>query len=493
MIANTPPHRLLAAFIAASLITWTLAPALVHLAPPIDVVESAMWGPEWVLATYKHPAMPAWVIEIGRRLTGTIGWPVYFASQLFVAATLWLTYQIGADLMDARRGAAAALSLAGVEYVSWSSPNFNHNIAEMPFWMAAIWLTWRAVAAGSRAAWIALGAVSAAGLYAKFSLAMILVVIAVWLLADARARATLITAGPWLALAAFAVVAFPLARWLIAHDFQPLTYASVRAGGGLFSQLAFLPRLALAGLPIVVMMALAGLFGRFGQSAPSASVPPSALDDRARRFMLWVALGPPLLVLLGAVASGTGLRGSWGAPMLAMPAVLAIALTGRRFDPAALTALARAAAVLVLAIPLGYALVVSTLLRPEQRPSRVNWPRVAIAAELRAAWARETSGAPLSIVAGDTWIAGLAGLGPNQPSIFTDGDMRLSPWITPARLARDGALVVWEQVSRGKPPTLDLLIAGRTIHEARFKWPRAPQAADLVVYYAIISPAAPVR
>ena len=492
MISNLPPQAQVARFILASAFAWTLTPALVHLAPPIDVVESAMWGPEWVIGTYKHPAMPAWVIEIGRRATGTLGWPVYLASQLFVAATLWLTYCIGRDLMDAPRGAAAALSLAGVEYVSWASPNFNHNIAEMPFWVAAIWLAWRAADTGSRRAWIGLGAVAAAGLYAKFSLAVILLVIAIWLLADARARRTLATAGPWLALTTFLIGAFPLARWLIGNDFGPLGYASARAGDSLASQLAFLPRVALSGLPIVAVLALAGLLGRIWHPlGPRAPAPvPAPVDDRAHRFLLWMALGPPLLVLAGAILTRTGLRGSWGAPMLALPAVLAIAWTSRRFDRLALAIVARCAMVLAVAVPFAYAVIVSTLLRPETRPSRVNWPQTAIAAELRSAWARETSGAQLLIIAGDTWIAGLGGIGADQPSILTDGDMRRSPWITPERLQRQGALVVWEQVSRGKPPGLDALIAGRTVHEARVPWPRARAAPDLVVYYAIIPPAA---
>ncbi len=478
------PHMLLVLYTAVSAVLWTVVPALVHLSPPIDVVESALWGPEWVIGTYKHPALPAWVIESARRLGGGSVWPVYLASQLFVAATTWLTYLIGRGLMDAPRGVAAALLLAGLESMSWASPNFNHNIAQLPFWLAAIWLAWLSVETRSLGAWAALGAVAAAGLYAKFSLAVLLVVIALWLVADAKARRTLTTPGPWLALAVFVAVSAPLASWLIAVDLEPLRYASTRAGESALSMIAFLPRVALAALPIVATMALAGLFGRAKISDPPSRLP----DQRTWIFLLATALGPLALVLLGAIVGGTGVRGSWGAPMLAMLAVLGVALTASRVTEVAVQRLAVVAGVLAVAIPLGYAGVVTTLLRPESRPSRVNWPQAAIATELRAAWGRETK-APLRIVAGDAWIAGLAGLTADRPSILTDGDMKLSPWITPERLAREGVLVVWETALRGKPPGLDALIAGRSPQTLAFNWPRARKAADLVVHYVIVPPA----
>ena len=38
------PGLMVAAFAAAQCFFWTLAPALSHDAPPLDVVESYLWG-----------------------------------------------------------------------------------------------------------------------------------------------------------------------------------------------------------------------------------------------------------------------------------------------------------------------------------------------------------------------------------------------------------------------------------------------------------------
>src|SRR5215475_15559819 len=101
------PEGLVAAVAVLQVMVWTVTPALINFAPPLDVVESYMWGREWVLATYKHPAMPSWVLEGSRVLAGgAIGWPAYLASQLFIAMTFALVFVFGRDIMGSRRAAA---------------------------------------------------------------------------------------------------------------------------------------------------------------------------------------------------------------------------------------------------------------------------------------------------------------------------------------------------------------------------------------------------
>jgi hypothetical protein len=85
--ASIDPAVLVALMAVCQIAAWTLAPALTHSSLPLDVVEGYMWGREWVVATYKHPALPSWVLEITRIVTGTVGWPAYLVSQLFIAAT----------------------------------------------------------------------------------------------------------------------------------------------------------------------------------------------------------------------------------------------------------------------------------------------------------------------------------------------------------------------------------------------------------------------
>jgi 4-amino-4-deoxy-L-arabinose transferase-like glycosyltransferase len=112
------------------IVVWTLVPRLMHYSPPLDVVESYLWAHEWMLSTYKHPALPSWVLEVSRLLTGAVDWPPYLVSQLFVVTTWWLVFRLGKDLMDEQRAAVGTLLLVGIAYFSWRSIEFNHNVAQ---------------------------------------------------------------------------------------------------------------------------------------------------------------------------------------------------------------------------------------------------------------------------------------------------------------------------------------------------------------------------
>lgn len=144
-IGAVKPSTLVVLMAACQVVAWTLAPTLTHRSPPLDVVESYMWGREWVLATYKHPAMPSWVLEASRLATGVVGWPAYLAGQLFVAATFMFVYLLGRDLLGPPRAAAGVLLMCGIAFYAWPTTEFNHNVAEMPFWAAVSWAMWRAV------------------------------------------------------------------------------------------------------------------------------------------------------------------------------------------------------------------------------------------------------------------------------------------------------------------------------------------------------------
>ncbi len=341
------PTALVALLVAGQIVAWTLAPALTHYAPPLDVVESTMWGREWVIATYKHPALPSWALEASRLLTGAVGWPAYLVSQLFVAATFVFAFLLGRDLMDPRRAAAGTLLLTGIAFYAWPTPEFNHNVAETPFWAALPWALWRAVERRGIGWWALVGALAAGGLYAKLTTALLLVTLAAWILWDARARRCLTTPGPWLGLAIFVALAAPLAFWLVAHDFAPLKYAAarstqVREGGG-GGVPVFLINVALNLAGMLAMLAIAGLIGPRrcrDLSDAAAEPPPPPVAPRALRYLIVLTAGPLVLAIVAALIAGANVKSAWGSSMFNLAGILAVALTSQRFDFTALRRIA---------------------------------------------------------------------------------------------------------------------------------------------------------
>lgn len=492
------PARLLAYLTALHAVLWVIVPWLVHRAPPIDVVEGYMWGREWVLATYKHPALPSWMIEASRILSGgAIGWPVYVVSQIFVAATLAAVYALGRDLMDAPRGAAGAISLMAVEYLSWMSPQFNHNIAQLPFWVTSVWCVWRAVEATSGRAdgrhplfwWVALGLMAGGGLYSKLSHGMILLIIAGWMLFDATARRTLLTPGPWIAAATCLVISAPLLVWLIANNFQPLTYA---AGRGIDpvkgSLLVFLPSLILISSPIFMLASATSTFGTRWDLPLQPDGGPKT-GERSRAFLMIMTMVPIILTITTALVKGAGLRASWTAPMLMLIGPALVMVASKRWGAMSLVRqMAWTLPVLVI-IPIVYAIGMVIPVTDRGKPIRVAWPADEIATRLDGIWSRET-GKPLKIVAGEAWVAGLVGIPHrDRPSILTDGSFEFSPWVPTDGIKRLGAFVLWDdRTAASMPRTMRDLIGTRTVRHETFLIRGGRGDPMIEIGYVIIPP-----
>ena len=478
------PGRAVAVLCAAQALVWTLAPALTHSAPPLDVVEMLVWGREGVVATYKHPNLPGLLLEAVRRLSSGALWPAYLLAQACVIATFAAVWLLGRDLLGPGRAAAGTLLLTGVFYYSWPTPEMNHNLMQMPLWAWTCLALWRSAAGGRIVWWLLLGVFAGLSLWAKYSSGLLLAAAGLWILLDAQARAQLARTGPWAALAVFAVVAAPQAQYLVETGFLPLDYALARAGSGRpDGPLSFLLTQA-ADHAVFFLMALgAGLVGR-----GAVQLPPE--EARARRFLLVMGLLPAFLAALTAGATGMGLKDMWGMPMFNLSGLLLLALLPGRFEGRKLARVALFAAVLLALVPAAYA--ASVLLRAERsdKPSRVVWPQEEIAARLLRAYEGETGAMP-RIVAGPVWEAGLIALtAPGRPSVSIDADERKSPWVTAEDIAGKGALVVWRTGSK-PAPGLAALAAGRELRQESFQWSGSATARPVGITWTIVPPRVP--
>ncbi len=481
------PDRALAALCLTQIVLWTVAPALSHDAPPLDVVEGYLWGKHLPLATYKHPALPAALLELSRQLTGAVGWPAYLLSQCSVALTFLCVYVLGRDTLGGQRSLLAVLLLTGIYYFMWPSIEFNHNVLQMPIWAGLALALWRAVERRDTAWWILAGLIAGLGLYAKISTLLFIACAGVWVLADARARACLEDIGPWLALIIFLAMGTPLYLWLVKNQFQPLEYAAYRgATMGRFAAF-FIAEQILAVTTTALALILALVICR---PKRDPAWPLRTLEEaRLLRFSLILLLGPLVVVTAGSLFSGLGLRGAWGFPTLNLAGVAIVLLGGHLIRPAARSLLAVMAAAFLLTTALGYAVV--TLAAPAfGKVKRQNYPQAAIATELRRIFMAQT-GRPLTIIATDglDWAGALAGLsGREMLDVTSDPELVQTPWITQARIAREGLLVVWEAGGRRVPESIAKLAAGRVRGEASFPIPRFPGSKPIIVGYAIVPP-----
>jgi hypothetical protein len=88
--------------------------------------------------------------------------------------------------------------------------------------------------------------------------------------------------------------------------------------------------------------------------------------DRALRYLVAITVGPLALAVIGALLTNSNLRSAWGSPMFGLIGLLCVALTSDRFNSRALKRLAYMVAVLLMVVPLGYALAIHLHVPPSR-------------------------------------------------------------------------------------------------------------------------------
>lgn len=481
---ESSPANAIAWFAVCQIVLWTLLPLLLSRSMPLDIVSDMLpWGHEWQWGYYKHPPLPAWFSEAAFVVAGDFG--IYLLSQIFIVATLLFVYRLGCQMLAPKYAAAGTLLLAGVYYFSIPTPEFNNNVAQMPFWAGATYALYRALNDGRMRYWIALGLALGLGLLCKYSTAMLVAAMLLSTAAISHHRAVWKTTGPYIAGLVATLAFLPNFIWLVENRFIAVGYAQARAGafggffGGLLGGMKFAATQAIDHGPALAIAGASGAIRRnFGDD----------LTEKQRRdfhFLLFVGLGPALLSMTISLASGLGMRSMWGAPMWNLSGLIIMLGAASYQQKISLTLLSKLVGLVFIGGLCVYALSAKIIPDFRGHRSRLSWPAAQIAQTFARAYQAKT-GDSLRIVGGDDWLAGMIAMRlPTRPSVFSQDSFVTAPWITPDRLAREGMLVVWPDGGKRRSPALDipgLELAG----SIRFAWPWPGRARPLIIDWGIV-------
>lgn len=493
--AERRPRSVMIGFLLIHVVGWFGVAALTFPNLPLDMIEQANWGPAWQIAYFKHPPLPAWVIETAIQLVGRTGWALLALSPLAVALGLYALWRLACRITDPLRALLAVLIQEGVLYFTFLSPEFNHNVIQLPLWPLIAWWFHAAVRDNRAVDWALLGGLAALGMLGKYSTGLLLACLGVYLLAEPTARRRLAGVGPWLTVLVGTLCLAPHVWAVWQSEFSQISFALDRGAAvsgvvGRFGAVVGFSAAQLVDLlPALVLCAL--LFVARSRDA----TPPPGLSAPDRRLVATLALGPYLLAM--AISLGLGLRfkDMWGAPMWCFVGLAAVTLVPH-LAPTRAT-LRRFAASWLVVYGLGLtALVVHAVPGPwlTGAPLRIHFDGPALARQVETGWADATDGAPLRIVAGSVWLAGnIAFYGRARPAVMIDGDPVKSPWVTPAALAEGGAVLVWRlrgPLDAGIPPAWrDRFPGARLQPPLSVPWRTLTPHPPTQIAWAIVPPA----
>ena len=131
-------------FLTIHLILWTLIPSLTNNNLPLDTIEALAWGSNLDWGFNKHPPMSAFMVEIFYSIFGSNDWAYYLLSQIFIIFSFFVIFQFSKEILNNEILAfISVLLLEGIYFYNFTTPEFNVNVCQIPFWALTVYYSWK--------------------------------------------------------------------------------------------------------------------------------------------------------------------------------------------------------------------------------------------------------------------------------------------------------------------------------------------------------------
>ena len=473
---------------------WLVVPLLFYASPPGHVATVLAFGREYQVGTDLGPPLAFWLADIAFRAAGNHLFGVYILAQLCSIATFWFLYLLARAVVGSQQAVLAVLLTMTVTAFSSPSLEFGPLVLARPLWALLLFHSWQLIGQNRRNVWFAWSIEAGLLLLTTSAAIGLLLLVTGFMVATERGRRTLMSFDPIFALLVIAVLALPYLVWLVrAGAFVMPSWPPVAELGARAIHWSWLVgglALAMAGVALLLVLNTR-LFSRSPEEAPIIFRPP--VEPLARHFVYFFAIAPALGgSLISGVFNLDRVIGGAGIALL-MSGLAAIVATGdlvhlrrqrllRTVWAGAIIAPALAAVGATLFLPWTGANEVSTSL-----------PARSIAQFFGDSFERRTN-QRLRAVAGDAQLASLVALDGGRPHLFLDATPERTPWLTPAKFAETGGVVVWRasDTAGTPPPEIAGRFPGLTPEVPRaFEWLVNGRQPLLRIGWAIVRPKRP--
>ena len=143
-VLNKNINNLFFIFISFHLITWTIIPSLTNDNLPLDTIEALAWGSNLDWGYSKHPPMSAFFPEVFFQIFGSQDWAYYLLSQIFVLIAFYYVFKLANEVLgNIKLSLISVLLLESIFFYNFTTPEFNVNVCQLPFWSLVVYYSWK--------------------------------------------------------------------------------------------------------------------------------------------------------------------------------------------------------------------------------------------------------------------------------------------------------------------------------------------------------------
>ena len=388
-------------FVIIHLILWTLIPSLTNNNLPLDTIEHLAWGSNLDWGFNKHPPVVAFFLEVFYKIFGPQDWVYYLLSQIFVVIAFIVVFKLADKLFKNKTlSLISVLLLEGIYFYNFTTPEFNVNVCQLPFWSLCVYYSWKLFdkreISFQDCVW--LGIFAAIGFLSKYLFIYLLLAIDLLFFYTIFIKKYKKFNFKYLvSLEIFIILLVPHLIWLTNNNFITITYGLARTGlenssllDHITYPLIFLGKQVGILIPFFIMSFFLVKKFKFKIS----------FKDKKLLFLIFINLAPIGLMFLTSMIIGSKIRTMWMTPFYLFFGVLVVYIFQTQINLKKLNGFIAAFLILFIFTPFAYAYIAI-----KETDKRTDYPGKQIAIKTQYAWDQNHK-RPINVVLGDEWVAG---------------------------------------------------------------------------------------
>jgi len=388
-------------FILSHLIIWTLVPTLTNYNLPLDTIEALAWGSNIEWGFDKHPPASAFFPEVFYQIFGAQDWAYYLLSQIFVCIAFIYVFKLANEIFNnLLLSLISVLLLESIYFYNFTTPEFNVNVCQLPFWSITVFYSWRIFNQKeiNLKDCILLGFFGAVGFLSKYLFIYLLFsIVLLFLYFIFYKKIKKFDFKYLISIEVFIVLLIPHLIWLNDNEYVTVTYGLKRTG---LEQSDILDHIK---YPIIFILKQIGLLIPFFvlvRLLVKKLKYKFDFKDKKLLFLFFVNIIPIILMLITSIITGSRIRTMWMTPFYLSFGILFIYVFRSQVNLKRLKPFLYGFIFLFFLSPILYSYV-----SINETDKRTDYPGKDIAMKVQYVWDQQSKN-PINVVLGNEWNAG---------------------------------------------------------------------------------------